>query len=479
MTDQHFSHSARFNSLGVFLTALILPVVLSCGGEEGGGATEPETWGVTAVTFSQGDLELLVRAKTELTVLVEGPGGSTLSGVPVSYSSSAPQVADVDSQGWVTAMGAGSATITATAEGRSGSVQVTVTVLDQFVSISAGDHHTCGISDSGAAWCWGRTNEGQLGLTGPMEGEDYPHPVDTGLTFQSISAGSNQSCGLTNLGKAYCWGSIVWGVLTEMTYETWNVPQAVPGDLTFQSFRTSGVHMCGLTADGTAYCWGQNAFNELGTSADTPYDTFGAVRGDLRFSIISPNSRHTCGIALDGVTHCWGDDEFGERGGGAPFLGVVEGSHLFQELAPTVDMASCGIEMDGDAYCWGRNEIGNLGGGPSENRMVPTLVPGGLQFRSLSIGWTHGCGVTVADLAYCWGQNTLGQIGDGTLTDRTSPALVSGGYAFTQVTAGSSHTCGLTTSGSVYCWGDNGEGQLGAGSELQGSNTPVLIHGSR
>ena len=254
MTDQHSDQPIRFRFVLPILSAVSLLLVLSCGG--GGGGTEPETVG--AVTIYQSDFELPVRAKTQLLVFVADFEGIPLHGVPVTYSSSALQVADVDPQGWVTAIGEGSATITATTEGKSASVRVTVTFLD-FVSISAGRSHTCGLLDSGAVRCWGGNDLEQLGLGGAMNGGDYPHPVNTGLSFQDLSAGSDQTCGLTNTGKAYCWGRVGWGASAEGTHEVWNVPQKVPGDLTFQSFRTSGVHMCGLTADGKANAGAQTS----------------------------------------------------------------------------------------------------------------------------------------------------------------------------------------------------------------------------
>lgn len=50
----------------------------------------------------------------------------------------------------------------------------------RFVGLYAGESHTCGVTAGGAAWCWGRGVEGQLG-NGAMENSAIParvaHPV--------------------------------------------------------------------------------------------------------------------------------------------------------------------------------------------------------------------------------------------------------------------------------------------------------------
>jgi alpha-tubulin suppressor-like RCC1 family protein len=67
---------------------------------------------------------------------------------------------------------------------------------------------TCGLTTAGAAYCWG-TNQGNLIGTGDLGGYMVlPVAVAGGLTFQSLTTGGCHTCGLTASGVAYCWG--IW-----------------------------------------------------------------------------------------------------------------------------------------------------------------------------------------------------------------------------------------------------------------------------
>jgi len=82
------------------------------------------------------------------------------------------------------------------------------------------------------------------------------------------------------------------------------------------------------------------------------------------------------------------------------------------------------VTTSGPTYCWGWNGSGELGDGTTTNRLVPTVVAGGLTFTAVSAGFGHTCGVTPSGAAYCWGGNYAGQLGDGSTTDRLVPTPV-------------------------------------------------------
>src|SRR5690242_10192223 len=82
---------------------------------------------VAAVTVSPATASLMVGQTVQLTATLKDANGNILTGRPVTWSSNATGVATVNSTGLVTAKVAGTATITATSEGRSGTSGITVT----------------------------------------------------------------------------------------------------------------------------------------------------------------------------------------------------------------------------------------------------------------------------------------------------------------------------------------------------------------
>src|SRR6266702_3138988 len=67
-----------------------------------------------------------------------------------------------------------------------------------FSSLRAGNSHTCAVTTSGDAYCWGDNGSGQLGrdtstatcvVNGAMRCSDWPILVAGGLTCSQVSAG--------------------------------------------------------------------------------------------------------------------------------------------------------------------------------------------------------------------------------------------------------------------------------------------------
>lgn len=194
----------------------------------------------------------------------------------------------------------------------------------RFVSLSAGDYHTCGITTDSTAYCWGQGQSGELGDGAARR--STPVAVSGGLKFLAVSAGGAHSCGITTGHDAYCWGSntdLQLGSLSDdggcavWLLRCTTVPFAVVGGLKFDSITTSqavpyggngpalGGHSCGLTREGLTYCWGLNEEGQLGASQDLRSYTPVLSRGDTVFTQISAGQTHTCGLTAAGEIHCW------------------------------------------------------------------------------------------------------------------------------------------------------------------------------
>src|SRR6266567_699226 len=103
--------------------------VISCLAVETAG---PTSSAVASVLVSPASGELPVGETMQLTATLKDAAGTPLTGRPVTWASSNPSVATVSRDGVAAGVAQGSATITATSEGESGSAAITVRVPQPF-----------------------------------------------------------------------------------------------------------------------------------------------------------------------------------------------------------------------------------------------------------------------------------------------------------------------------------------------------------
>ena len=143
-----------------------------------------------------------------------------------------------------------------------------------FESIYALGNHTCGLTAAGEAYCWGDNSFGELGSNSlSIWPEPTPTPVIAGgLTFVRLAGAYHNTCGLTATGALYCWGTNDAGQIGmgfasyDPNEPDWFVltPVAVVGGNVFSTIDVSQEGVCGVTAGGVAKCWGSNVLGQLG-----------------------------------------------------------------------------------------------------------------------------------------------------------------------------------------------------------------------
>lgn len=253
-----------------------------------------------------------------------------------------------------------------------------------FEAIGVGNRHTCGLSSVGKAHCWGLNNNGQLG-TGTVVDHLSPVAVSGNLNFSALTSGgaSSHTCALTSSGTAYCWGWNSQGQLGDGTQVSRSVPVVVQGGLVFASISAGGSHTCGITTSGNAYCWGDNSYGGLGDGTTTRRLTPTQIQGGLVFAGLTAGSSFTCGRTSAGSAYCWGYN--GESSGLRGRLGdgttvthrtlptPVVGGHAFVALTAGGSHA-CGLKASGAAYCWGGNAAGAIGNATTTDQLSPVLV---------------------------------------------------------------------------------------------------------
>ena len=197
-------------------------------------------------------------------------------------------------------------------------VPVSVSAPEPLTTISVGGRHACGLSADGRGYCWGSNWFGQLGVgsAGGLGGLGQalsPVAVIGELSFVAISAGGMHTCGLTTSGAAYCWGlGDLVGADGHIGYVA--TPVVVSGGHSFVAISSGFAHSCGLTADGLAFCWGEGLSGQLGDGTTSGHVTPRPVaQGQVRFRQLVAGG-NTCALAEDGTAYCWGRNPFGESG---------------------------------------------------------------------------------------------------------------------------------------------------------------------
>jgi alpha-tubulin suppressor-like RCC1 family protein len=260
------------------------------------------------------------------------------------------------------------------------STPVAVTGGLTFKAVSAGIYHTCSLTTAGAIYCWGNDYGGELGNGAISYVNSSPVLVAGGLSFVAVGAGYQYSCGLTTSGAAYCWGENDYGELGNGSTTSSSTPVAVTGGLSFAALSTGYFHACGLTAGGTAYCWGGSIYGELGNGTTTSSLTPVAVSGGVAFAALSASYGTTCGVTTSGAAYCWGWNGYGQLGTGTstliyPTPVPVSGGLTFATVS-TGYLHTCGVTTQGAAYCWGDNSVGELGDGSTTIHLTPVPVFG-------------------------------------------------------------------------------------------------------
>ncbi|MGB7963762.1 MAG: hypothetical protein WCF12_12520 [Propionicimonas sp.] len=341
--------------------------------------------------------------------------------------------------------------------------------------LAAGASHSCTLTSTGRARCWGGNFSGQVG-NGSIT-LDIRRPTDileSDAGNASISAGDSGSCMITAAGGVRCWG-IRGGAENG----------AGPADVTGAASRITavsvgGMHQCAVTRSGGVKCWGDNADGQLGdgtlTTRPAPVAVDG-LPGPIR--AVSSGMSHNCALTRAGGVVCWGDNSEGQLGNRkekdsrSPV--AVRGLSSGVTALSAGGSHTCAITETGKVRCWGSGRQGQLGVRAAINSRVPVevvgLAPGTV---AVSAGKSHSCAITRAGAVMCWGDNGSGQLGDGTTASSVLPVNVVGlPSEVSTIAAGGRHTCAVTAAG-VTCWGANDSGQLGDGTRTD-SRVPVAV----
>jgi alpha-tubulin suppressor-like RCC1 family protein len=120
-------------------------------------------------------------------------------------------------------------------DGRSGygaisSTPVPVSGLAAGVaSVSGGSYHTCAVLSSGGIACWGSNNVGQVGNGTTIDTSTPVGVSGLGSGVVAVSADRLHTCAVTTTGRALCWGWNLYGQLGNGSTTNSSTPVSVSG----------------------------------------------------------------------------------------------------------------------------------------------------------------------------------------------------------------------------------------------------------
>jgi alpha-tubulin suppressor-like RCC1 family protein len=440
-----------------------------------------------------------------LTATPKDAQGNPLLGRVVDWSTSASGIATVIPGGLVTAVAVGTATITATSEGKT--AQATITVRDGGFISPAGGTVTAASGNvvvqlpaSALAAATAITVTpvanpeadpklipGTAYEFGPT-GTAFAQPVTLRIKYDAaaLPVGANLAQFQIHRLVGTTWtpvaGSTVDVATRTVTGQTSSFSIYAVLELGAPvAIAVGTTHTCARTISNAVYCWGSNAIGGLGDGTTTDRLTPTPVIGGPTFVDIGAGWLYTCGRTSGGFVYCWGDNQGGRLGDGTTVARLsptlVLGGASFAEISVGQTSACARSTSNFYVACWGYNASGaGLGDGTTSGLLGPTPIANGLTLIDIATGTFHSCGRTALNETYCWGYNLDGAIGDGTAITRLTPSRVIGGLSFVELAAGSQYTCGRTSGNAVYCWGLNNVGQGGDGTTT-GRLTPTPVTG--
>ena len=225
--------------------------------------------------------------------------------------------------------------------------------------VAIGFQGSCGIKSDDTLWCWGYNANGSLGSG--TSGGSYlvPNQVSGGGNWISVSLGDYHTCGIKSDNTLYCWGSngsARTGLNT--TAGEALVPTPVSGGGTWKSVSADESHTCGIKQDDTLWCWGSNANGRTGLSTaggSTLVPT--EVSGGGAWDRVQASYNSTCAIAQGGAMYCWGENT-------STGLNIGSGDTLVPTILPSSDTWNdisagkstyCAISVSSQLWCWGIN----------------------------------------------------------------------------------------------------------------------------
>lgn len=354
-----------------------------------------------------------------------------------------------------------------TVVGSTDTMGMTMAVSDRFACRTQCDDSDCSLS------CWGTNADGQLGVGSTTASSTTPLEVTIpgSWNVQAYALGQRHACAAANVGvpggvavAASCWGANESGQLGNGTTKSASTPTLVVNGKTsewesYTHLAASVEHTCGITDKGLLFCWGSNATGQLGLgqgaasqSLTTAIVPAPAAEPYVQWALVAASPSNTCAVSSSTNVYCWGSAELGMNGNQDLSATQWQVGPSIVAIAGVTNIMATGNTMylttsQGMAWAWGDNSLGQAGVDPSQTLLSKPTPLAISDIVLVAAGVNYGCLIyhkTWVGTLLCFGGNESGQLGTGsTSSEGSTYAMAQGDGTWLFVGAGYDSTYAL------------------------------------
>jgi len=306
----------------------------------------------------------------------------------IVYSSMDNEVATVDENGVITALGEGTTYIKVKDQNNevTNAIKVSVTIKNNETQpkVVGGGYYFAALKGNGTVYTWGYNGSGQLGLG---DTNNRTEPTQTNMkAVIDIAAGTD--------------------------------------------------HTLVLKADGTVWATGLNNYGQLGNGTTENTNTFQQVKlnenGDYLENIVSIAAGYTASYAVtaEGEVYGWGRNDDGELGIGSKSSEINELYPVKMKKVSKIIQIAAGanhaimLDADGNVWSTGYNSSGQLGIGNTDIQVQPKQMTSVSGVKEIAAGTNHSIMLAENGYVYSVGNDSNSQLGNGNSTNISTPTYV-------------------------------------------------------
>jgi alpha-tubulin suppressor-like RCC1 family protein len=259
---------------------------------------------------------------------------------------------------------------------------VLVNLPGPVTALTAGYNHVCAIVEPGELYCWGENAEGEIGLEPAVDVPTVLSPVRVGAErdWIAVSGGQGHTCGLRSPGALYCWGrnnhyELGLGFLDPGQIRTVTRVGTTEDDIQIDLGQSNAAS---ITRDGRVRRWGDPTGAETYVFEGLTTPTF--TNGFTEIAAMSTDVFTTCAVSTSGRLFCLGRNIEGQFGAGTndyqpnPVESPPPAPGVTYLSVSVGRFHTCTMATDRLPRCAGWNDLGQLGVGNTNGRNVQTPV---------------------------------------------------------------------------------------------------------